>query len=82
MPKKVLVIGASGFQGGPEALTLPQVAEQMSQAIGRRVQFRQISGDEYAGLLEPYLGSETEQLLGVHFSSVYEWAKQRTWEVQ
>jgi uncharacterized protein YbjT (DUF2867 family) len=91
---------------GPAALTMPEVAEQIGKALGRKVVFRQISGGEYAELLAPFVGretadmigsnydrmadeqnplmtpdiTETEELLGMRFSTVYEWAKARSWK--
>jgi len=88
---------------GPESLTLPEVAKQIGDAIGRTVSYRQVNGQEYADLLAPYMDeetaeiigagyerianeqnplmtpdtSQTQELLGVTFTSVYEWAKSR-----
>jgi hypothetical protein len=85
---------------------MPEVAEQIGKALGRKVVFRQISGGEYAELLAPFVGretadmigsnydrmadeqnplmtpdiTETEELLGMRFSTVYEWAKARSWK--
>jgi uncharacterized protein YbjT (DUF2867 family) len=97
--------GARLRVAGPESLTLPEVAAQIGEALGHEVRFRQISGSEYAEMLEPYVGrevaemvgsnydrmaneqnplmtpetGETEQLLGVRFTSVVDWAKRQNW---
>jgi uncharacterized protein YbjT (DUF2867 family) len=97
--------GARLRVAGPESLTLPEVAAQIGEALGHEVRLRQVSGSEYAGMLEPYVGrevaemvgsnydrmaneqnplmtpetGETEQLLGVRFTSVVDWAKRQNW---
>lgn len=43
---------------GPEALTLPEVAERIGLVLDRPVRFRQISGREYGEMMAPSLGND------------------------
>lgn len=55
---------------GPEALTMPEVAEQLSEALDRAVAFRQVSGSEYADMLRPYVGDEVAQAVGSNYERI------------
>lgn len=52
---------------GPEALTLPEVADLLGRALDREVEFRQISGEEYGQMLAPYVGGELAAAIGAGY---------------
>lgn len=49
---------------GPEALTLPEVAERLGRALDRNVRFRQTTGQEYGQMMAPYLGEQLAAAIG------------------
>jgi uncharacterized protein YbjT (DUF2867 family) len=53
---------------GPEALTLPEVAERLGRALDRTVEFHQITGQQYGQMIAPVLGEE----LGANIGAGYE----------
>lgn len=52
---------------GPEALTLPEVAERLGRALDRPVRFEQISGREYGAMMAPYLGEAMASAVGAGY---------------
>jgi uncharacterized protein YbjT (DUF2867 family) len=54
---------------GPELLSMTDLATRIGGAIGRRVQFRHISGKDYGRLLAPTLGQEIGAMIGDVYDS-------------
>jgi uncharacterized protein YbjT (DUF2867 family) len=55
---------------GPHALTFAQAVAEIASAAGRPIRYRQISPEDFAASMRPYLPEETVQLLHELFTVV------------
>ncbi|MFC7545788.1 NmrA family NAD(P)-binding protein [Plantactinospora sp. GCM10030261] len=55
---------------GPTALTGPETAEVLGSALGRRVRWETISGEEYRKMLVPHLGDEAAAGIGAMYGAI------------